>query len=59
MNQVLRSAADWSHGILLEDSIQRKSGSNQYCVVTDRQEAYVGMIRESNHCIYIENQFCE
>lgn len=23
--QVLRSAADWSHGILLEDSIQRKS----------------------------------
>jgi phospholipase D1/2 len=22
--QVVRSAADWSHGILLEDSIQRK-----------------------------------
>lgn len=22
--QILRSAADWSHGILLEDSIQRK-----------------------------------
>ena len=40
--QVLRSAADWSHGILLEDSIQ---------------QAYIGLIRESNHCIYIENQF--
>jgi hypothetical protein len=25
----------------------------------DNIEAYVGMIRESNHCIYIENQFCE
>jgi phospholipase D1/2 len=23
--QVLRSAADWSHGVLLEDSIQRQS----------------------------------
>lgn len=23
--QILRSAADWSHGILLEDSIQRES----------------------------------
>ncbi|WVQ79396.1 hypothetical protein IAT38_001493 [Cryptococcus sp. DSM 104549] len=42
--QVLRSAADWSHGILLEDSIQ---------------QAYIGLIRESNHCIYIENQFCD
>ncbi|WWC93003.1 uncharacterized protein L201_007967 [Kwoniella dendrophila CBS 6074] len=41
--QVLRSAADWSHGILLENSIQ---------------QAYIGLIREANHCIYIENQFC-
>ncbi|ORX37927.1 hypothetical protein BD324DRAFT_623854 [Kockovaella imperatae] len=41
--QVLRSAADWSHGTLLEDSIQ---------------QAYIGLIREANHCIYIENQFC-
>ncbi|WOO77674.1 Phospholipase D1 [Vanrija pseudolonga] len=40
--QVLRSAADWSHGILTEDSIQ---------------EAYISLIREANHCIYIENQF--
>jgi len=40
--QVLRSAADWSHGVLREDSIQ---------------QAYIGLIRESNHCIYIENQF--
>ncbi|KNX49943.2 phospholipase D [Cryptococcus deuterogattii R265] len=40
--QVLRSAADWSHGILLENSIQ---------------QAYIGLIREANHCIYIENQF--
>ncbi|KIR56547.1 phospholipase D [Cryptococcus gattii Ru294] len=39
---VLRSAADWSHGILLENSIQ---------------QAYIGLIREANHCIYIENQF--
>ncbi|KAL1408303.1 hypothetical protein Q8F55_005109 [Vanrija albida] len=41
--QVLRSAADWSHGVLTEDSIQ---------------EAYINLIREANHCIYIENQFC-
>ncbi|KAK4685290.1 phospholipase D1/2, partial [Tremellales sp. Uapishka_1] len=40
--QVLRSSADWSHGILLEDSIQ---------------QAYIGLIREANHFIYIENQF--
>ncbi|ODO00720.1 phospholipase D [Cryptococcus wingfieldii CBS 7118] len=40
--QVLRSAADWSHGILREDSIQ---------------QAYIGLIAEANHCIYIENQF--
>ncbi|GMK53499.1 hypothetical protein CspeluHIS016_0100850 [Cutaneotrichosporon spelunceum] len=38
--QVVRSAADWSHGVLLEDSIQ---------------QAYISMIREANHCIYIEN----
>nr|ODN91177.1 phospholipase D [Cryptococcus depauperatus CBS 7841] len=41
--QVLRSSADWSHGILTEDSIQ---------------QAYIGLIREANHYIYIENQFC-
>lgn len=23
------------------------------------KEAYIGLIREANHCIYIENQFCE
>ncbi|BEI91124.1 uncharacterized protein CcaverHIS019_0311940 [Cutaneotrichosporon cavernicola] len=40
--QVVRSSADWSHGILVEDSIQ---------------QAYISMIREANHCIYIENQF--
>ena len=40
--QVLRSAADWSHGTLLENSIQ---------------QAYIGLIREANHCIYLENQF--
>lgn len=40
--QVLRSVADWSHGTLVEDSIQ---------------QAYISMIREANHCIYIENQF--
>lgn len=37
--QVLRSAADWSHGILCEDSIQ---------------QAYIQMIREAVHTIYIE-----
>lgn len=36
--QVLRSVSDWSHGILLERSIQN---------------AYIQMIREANHFIYI------
>ena len=40
--QVLRSAGDWSSGILTEHSIQN---------------AYIQLIRESVHCIYIENQF--
>ncbi|KAI5450885.1 hypothetical protein NCC49_002626 [Naganishia albida] len=40
--QVLRSASDWSHGILTEDSIQ---------------QAYIQAIREASHTIYIENQF--
>lgn len=40
--QVIRSAADWSNGTLTEHSIMN---------------AYVEMIREANHCIYIENQF--
>ena len=62
--QVLRSAADWSHGILREDSIQREwifapyrcgTASGIDCAL----EAYIGLIREANHCIYIENQFCK
>lgn len=40
--QVLRSSADWSHGILTEHSIQN---------------AYRQMIAEAQHHIYIENQF--
>lgn len=28
--KVLRSAADWSHGILLENSIQRESEGNWF-----------------------------
>lgn len=40
--QVIRSAGDWSNGTLTEHSIMN---------------AYIEMIRESNHCIYIENQF--
>lgn len=40
--QVVRSSSDWSHGILTEHSIQN---------------AYIQLIEESNHCIYIENQF--
>ncbi|KAG9018728.1 hypothetical protein FRB90_010196 [Tulasnella sp. 427] len=40
--QVLRSVSDWSHGVLVERSIQN---------------AYIQMIREANHFIYIENQF--
>lgn len=39
--QVLRSSADWSMGILTEHSIQN---------------AYVEMISQAEHCIYIENQ---
>ncbi|KAL8286802.1 hypothetical protein RQP46_004330 [Phenoliferia psychrophenolica] len=40
--QCLRSSADWSSGILTEHSIQN---------------AYIQMISEANHFIYIENQF--
>jgi phospholipase D1/2 len=40
--QVIRSAGDWSNGTLTEHSIMN---------------AYVEMIREANHYIYMENQF--
>ncbi|TFK85137.1 phospholipase D/nuclease, partial [Polyporus arcularius HHB13444] len=40
--QVVRSVSDWSHGVLTERSIQN---------------AYIELIRESEHFIYIENQF--
>ncbi|KAK0566182.1 hypothetical protein OC844_000851 [Tilletia horrida] len=40
--QVVRSSADWSSGILTEHSIQN---------------AYIQLINEASHCIYIENQF--
>ncbi|KAF8900846.1 hypothetical protein CPB84DRAFT_1836517 [Gymnopilus junonius] len=40
--QAIRSVSDWSHGVLTEGSIQ---------------EAYIQLIRESEHYIYIENQF--
>ncbi|KAF8490138.1 phospholipase D/nuclease [Russula emetica] len=40
--QVVRSVCDWSHGVLTEHSIQN---------------AYIQLIREANHFIYIENQF--
>ncbi|GAA5896328.1 uncharacterized protein JCM6883_006870 [Sporobolomyces salmoneus] len=40
--QVVRSSADWSHGILTEHSIQN---------------AYRQLILEANHSIVIENQF--
>ncbi|KAF8523531.1 phospholipase D [Hysterangium stoloniferum] len=40
--QVVRSVCDWSHGVLTERSIQN---------------AYIQLIREANHFIYIENQF--
>ncbi|KAK4054720.1 hypothetical protein OIV83_000644 [Microbotryomycetes sp. JL201] len=40
--QTLRSSADWSHGILTEHSINN---------------AYLQMISEASHYIYIENQF--
>lgn len=40
--QIVRSSADWSSGILAEQSIQ-----NAYCQV----------IREAKHFVYIENQF--
>ncbi|KAI5986718.1 hypothetical protein EDC04DRAFT_2589598 [Pisolithus marmoratus] len=40
--QVVRSVCDWSHGVLTEHSIQN---------------AYIQLIREASHFIYIENQF--
>ncbi|GAA5853479.1 hypothetical protein JCM8547_002472 [Rhodosporidiobolus lusitaniae] len=40
--QVLRSSADWSHGIIKEHSIQN---------------AYIQLIREARHFVFIENQF--
>ncbi|KAJ6452893.1 hypothetical protein C8R47DRAFT_262895 [Mycena vitilis] len=40
--QVCRSVSDWSHGVLTEHSIQN---------------AYIKLIEESEHFIYIENQF--
>jgi phospholipase D1/2 len=40
--QVVRSVCDWSHGVLTEHSIQN---------------AYIQLIREANHFIFIENQF--
>ncbi|KAK0542728.1 hypothetical protein OC846_006498, partial [Tilletia horrida] len=40
--QVVRSSADWSSGILTEHSIQN---------------AYIQLINEASHSIYIENQF--
>ncbi|EUC55943.1 phospholipase D, partial [Rhizoctonia solani AG-3 Rhs1AP] len=40
--QVVRSVSDWSHGVLTEDSVQK---------------AYIQLIMEANHFIYIENQF--
>ncbi|KAF8811342.1 phospholipase D [Phlegmacium glaucopus] len=40
--QVVRSVSDWSHGVLTEHSIQ---------------DAYIQLIKESEHFIYIENQF--
>ncbi|KAG6828047.1 hypothetical protein H0H92_009547 [Tricholoma furcatifolium] len=40
--QVVRSVCDWSHGVLTEHSIQN---------------AYIQLIYEAKHFIYIENQF--
>ncbi|KAJ7101469.1 phospholipase D [Mycena belliarum] len=40
--QVVRSVSDWSHGVLTEHSIQN---------------AYIKLIEEAEHFIYIENQF--
>ncbi|KAF9076259.1 hypothetical protein BDP27DRAFT_1398485 [Rhodocollybia butyracea] len=40
--QVVRSVCDWSHGVLTEHSVQN---------------AYIQLINESRHYIYIENQF--
>jgi len=40
--QAVRSVCDWSHGVLTEASIQA---------------AYIQLIKESEHFIYIENQF--
>lgn len=56
--QVCRSVSDWSHGVLLERSIQsacafaRGFGHASLTCITDIQ-----LIREASHTIYIENQF--
>ncbi|TEB25730.1 phospholipase D, partial [Coprinellus micaceus] len=42
--QVVRSVSDWSHGVLTEDSIQR---------------AYIQLINEAEHFIYIGMFFCK
>jgi hypothetical protein len=60
----LRSAGDWSHGILKEDSIQGTPQSSDAMSKLNfpltsflaRVEAYIELIREANHTIYIENQ---
>lgn len=40
--QLTRSIGDWSHGFLTESSVQ---------------SAYIGMIHDARHSIYMENQF--
>jgi len=40
--QLCRSISDWSHGFLVENSVQN---------------AYIGMILDARHSIYMENQF--
>lgn len=40
--QMVRSISDWSHGFLTEKSIQN---------------AYISLIRDAKHSVYIENQF--
>jgi phospholipase D1/2 len=61
--QVLRSASDWSHGILTETSIQGQAErypARSESVTDDLEpiaDAYCQMIIEANHTIYIENQF--
>ena len=40
-------------------NVSHAASASETLLTTRFPEAYIGLIRESNHCIYLENQFCE